>query len=157
MKTYTKTHSSKKVAEIHLGKIKARGGKATMKLITGGFLIEYSFPEKETGKKRQPASLTDKTVAKKSGIRLKEYNKLHPGTKKELKENIKPVKAKKYDVISPDGFSIRIGVPPFKSIEEREKYFEIWKKRFERQGYYSSNRGPIPLSELRNRCEWITL
>lgn len=71
MKTYTKTHSSKKVAEIHLAKIKKRGGKATMKPVKGGFQIEYYFP--------------DKVVAKKSGIRLKEYKKLHPDTKRELK------------------------------------------------------------------------
>lgn len=45
MKTYTKTHSSKKVADIHLAKIKKRGGNATIKPVKGGFQIDYSFPE----------------------------------------------------------------------------------------------------------------
>ncbi len=120
MKTYTKIHSSKKVAEIHLDKIKKRGGKATMKTVKGGFHIEYSFPEKKA------------TSEKKS------------------------LKKKKYDVISPDGFSIRIGVPPFNSIKERDEYFKMWKKRFEKQGYYSSVKyGRIHLADLADYCEWI--
>lgn len=113
MKTYTKTHSSKKVAEIHLAKIKKRGGKAIMKSAKGGFLIEYSFPEKKTGKK------------------------------------------KRYDIISPDGFSIRIGVDPFKTRAEGVKYFEKWQKRYEQQGYYSSNTGRIDLRDLEDYCEFI--
>ena len=64
---------------------------------------------------------------------------------------------KKYDVISPDGITIRIGVPPFKTIKAREEYFELWKKRFERQGYYSANNGRIRLEDLSKRCEWIEL
>ena len=64
---------------------------------------------------------------------------------------------KKYDVISPDGFSIRIGVPPFKSKEERDAYFEQWKKRYEAQGYYSSNSGRISLSDLESACGWIEI
>lgn len=112
MKTYTKTHSSKKVAEIHFKKIKSRGGNATMKPVKGGYHIEYSFPEEKGNKK-------------------------------------------KYDVISPDGFSIRIGVEPFKTKKEAIEYFEQWKKRYERQGYYSSNHGRIPLSDLEDECQWI--
>lgn len=129
MKTYTKTHSSKKVAEIHLEKIKKRGGKATMKPAKGGFLIEYSFPETKVSKKKSAVT----KIAQK-----------------------KPANTKKYDVISPDGFSIRIGVPPFKSIKERDAYFKMWKKRYERQGYYSSVKfGRIHLSDLADFCEWI--
>lgn len=116
MKTYTKTHSSKKVAEIHLDKIKKRGGKATMKPTKGGFLIEYSFPEAKVVKNKK----------------------------------------KKYDVISPDGFTIRIGVDPFNSIKERDKYFKMWKERFATQGYYSSVKfGRIHLADLTDFCEWI--
>lgn len=119
MKTYTKTHSSKKVADIHLQKIKKRGGKATMTTVKGGFRIEYSFPEK-----KEPTK--------------------------------KAVKKKKYDIISPDGFSIRIGVPPFNSIKERDEYFKMWKERFARQGYYSSvPYGRIPLADLADYCQWI--
>lgn len=114
MKTYTKTHNSKKVAEIHLKKIKDRGGKATITSVKGGFQISYSFPEKKA-------------------------------TTKKL-----------YDVISPDGFTIRIGVEPFKSMREAKKYFEIWKKRFESQGYYSSvKHGRIHLLDLEDFCEWV--
>ena len=114
MKTYTKTHSSKKVAEIHLTKIKKRGGKAIMKPVKGGFIIDYSFPEKQLSKK------------------------------------------KRYDVISPDGFSIRIGVEPFKSIKERDEYFKKWKDRYARQGYYSSvPYGRIPLEDLADYCQLI--
>ena len=116
MKTYTKTHSSKKVADIHLGKIKKRGGKATMKTVKGGFQIEYSFPEKKEEK---------------------------------------PSKKKRFDILSPDGFSIRIGVEPFKTREEGVKYFEKWKKRYEKQGYYSSNTGRIDLEDLSDYCEFV--
>jgi hypothetical protein len=85
-----------------------------MKPVKGGFLIEYSFPEKKDGKK------------------------------------------KRYDVISPDGFTIRIGVDPFKSIKERDEYFKMWKKRYEKQGYYSSVKfGRIHLADLADFCEWI--
>ncbi|MES2397634.1 MAG: hypothetical protein V4549_16610 [Bacteroidota bacterium] len=123
MKIYTKTHSNKKAAETHLQKIKNRGGKATMKLVKGGFHIEYSFPEKKEPSKKVTAS-----------------------------------KKKKYDVISPDGFSIRIGVPPFNSIKERDDYFKMWKERFARQGYYSSVKyGRIHLADLADYCEWIEL
>jgi len=63
---------------------------------------------------------------------------------------------KKYDVISPDGFSIRIGVPPFNSIKERDQYFKMWKERFAKQGYYSSVKyGRIHLADLADYCEWI--
>lgn len=65
-------------------------------------------------------------------------------------------KRKKYDVISPDGFTIRINVPLFKSLKERNEYFKMWKKRFEVQGYYSSvSHGHIDLRDLADYCEWI--
>lgn len=131
MKLYTKTHSSKRVAEIHLSKIKKRGGKATMKAVKGGYQIDYSFPEKKSSAKKT----TEKKVSKK-----------------------KPSRRKRYDVISPDGFSIRIHVPLFKSIKERDDYFKMWKKRFEHQGYYSSvPYGRIPLEDLADYCQWIEI
>lgn len=68
----------------------------------------------------------------------------------EKKEN----KKKLYDILSPDGFSIRIGVEPFKTRSEGVKYFKQWKKRFEKQGYYSSNNGRIDLEDLADYCEW---
>lgn len=51
----------------------------------------------------------------------------------------------KYDVLSPDNFSIsRYEV--YNSIDEAEKAFDQWLKRYEQQGYYSSVKyGKIPL------------
>lgn len=115
MKTYTKTHSSKKVAEIHLDKIEKRGGKASMKPVKGGFLIEYSFPEKKSQSKKQ----------------------------------------KRYDVLSPDGKTIRNNVPPFESLKARSEYFDNWKMQFARRGYWSPKKGLIPLSNLKENCKWI--
>lgn len=131
MKLYTKTHSSKRVAEIHLAKIKRRGGKATMKEVKGSYQIDYSFPDKKSSAK--------KTAEKKVSERT-------------------PTHKKRYDVISPDGISIRKGVPLFKSTKERDDYFKMWKKRFEHQGYYYSViYGRIPLEKLAHFCQWIEI
>lgn len=48
-------------------------------------------------------------------------------------KKVAKTKKKKYDVISPDGFTIRIGVPLFTSIKQRDEYFKMWKKRYEHQ------------------------
>jgi hypothetical protein len=62
--------------------------------------------------------------------------------------------ARKYDVISPDGFSInREGT--YSSKKKAREGFTEWAKNFERQGYYSSNRGRIPLDELADHCQLI--
>lgn len=63
---------------------------------------------------------------------------------------------KRFDVISPDGFSIHFS-DTYKSMEDAEKAFEVWKKRYEGQGYYSSNRGRIPLNELKDHCRFIEI
>ena len=63
---------------------------------------------------------------------------------------------KKYDVISPDGFSISF-TDTYGSVEKAKEAFEEWKKRFEAQGYYSSNRGRIPLDELEEHCTIVEL
>jgi hypothetical protein len=60
------------------------------------------------------------------------------------------------DVLSPDGFTIRIGVPPFKTMKESFQYFAKWAKRYKRKGYYSSNEyGRIHLEDLDRYCRWI--
>lgn len=64
------------------------------------------------------------------------------------------MKKQRYDVLSPDGFSIR-REGDFPSEKAREKYFLKWMKRFEHQGYYSSVNGRIPLDELREHCQFI--
>jgi len=60
-------------------------------------------------------------------------------------------KQKRYDILSPDGFSIFFD-KTYKTREEAMNAFFEWKKRYEQQGYYSSNRGKIPLDELEQHC-----
>lgn len=60
-----------------------------------------------------------------------------------------------YDILSPDGFTIRMpGVPLFKTREEGIANYQKWKKRFETQGYYSSSHGRILLVDLDDECTW---
>ncbi len=61
---------------------------------------------------------------------------------------------KTYIVLSPDGFPIHFS-DTYKSIEEAKKAIKEWKKNYERQGYYSSNRGRIDLNELEKYCEIV--
>jgi hypothetical protein len=61
---------------------------------------------------------------------------------------------KKFDILSPDGFAMYFD-KTFSTPEKAELGFKEWVKRFEHQGYYSSNRGRIPLSELREHCKLV--
>ncbi len=61
---------------------------------------------------------------------------------------------KRWDVISPDGFSIH-PTDTYSSMEEAKEKFKEWAKRYERQGYYSSNNGRIPLDELESYCQFV--
>ena len=63
-------------------------------------------------------------------------------------------KQKRYDILSPDGFSIFFD-KTYKTKEDAMTHFFEWKKRYERQGYYSANFGRIPLDELEQHCELI--
>ena len=64
---------------------------------------------------------------------------------------------KKYDVLSPDGFSIH-PVDTYTSIKKARKAFEEWKKNYEHQGYYSSVRyGRIPLVDLEDYVQLIEI
>jgi len=60
-------------------------------------------------------------------------------------------------VLSPDGITIEFGSFCYKNMEDAKKAFERWKNRFEQQGYYSSNKGRIPLDELEKYCEFKTV
>lgn len=63
----------------------------------------------------------------------------------------------KFDVISPDGFSIHFS-DTYKSKREAMTAFQEWKKGYERQGYYSSVKyGRIPLDELENYCQIVKI
>ena len=63
---------------------------------------------------------------------------------------------KKYEVLSPDGFTIEFDRPYYTSKEKAFEAFDKWKKRYEVQGYYSSNNGRISLDELENYCTFKT-
>lgn len=55
----------------------------------------------------------------------------------------------KYQVLSPDGFTIEFDKPHYPSKKKAFDAFDKWKKRYEVQGYYSSNEyGRIPLEDL---------
>jgi len=56
-----------------------------------------------------------------------------------------------YDVISPDGISISID-EQWDNVNDAQKALTKWIKRYETQGYYSSNQGRIPLNELESYC-----
>jgi hypothetical protein len=56
----------------------------------------------------------------------------------------------KYEVLSPDGFTIEFDRPYYTSKEKAFEAFDKWKERYRNQGYYSSNNGRIPLEELEN-------
>ena len=65
-------------------------------------------------------------------------------------------KKKQFDVLSPDGFPIHFS-NTYPTKEEAMNAFFEWKKQYERQGYYSSNKGRIPLDELEIHCEIIEI
>jgi hypothetical protein len=67
-------------------------------------------------------------------------------------------KAKKYQVLSPDGFTIEIDHWSYTSKKKMMEAYDRWAKRYEVQGYYSSSSyGRIPLNELINYCTFKTL
>lgn len=64
--------------------------------------------------------------------------------------------SKKFYILSPDGISIECE-KTYSSISEAKEAFNNWKKRYERQGYYSSNRGRISLDELEDNCTFVEI
>lgn len=68
--------------------------------------------------------------------------------------NMKKRNEKSYDVISPDGFSIHL-TDTYPTKKAAWDAFEEWKKGYEAQGYYSSNRGRIPLEDLADFCSLV--
>ena len=64
-------------------------------------------------------------------------------------------KRKKYDVLSPDGISIH-PTDTYSSMKKAVAAFKEWKKRYETQGYYSSNDfGRIHLDDLIDFCQFV--
>jgi hypothetical protein len=68
---------------------------------------------------------------------------------------MKKAKKQKFDILSPDGFSIFPG-RTYTTDEEIEKGLEEWKERFKTQGYYSTcrhgQREQIALEDLADEC-----
>ena len=62
----------------------------------------------------------------------------------------------KYDVLSPDGFSIE-REKVYQSKQEALKALNTWMDRYAHQGYYSSMGRRIPLSELEENCEIVLI
>ncbi len=63
----------------------------------------------------------------------------------------------KYAVISPDGFTIE-RTESYKTQKQAMDAFELFKKRYESQGYYSSmDYGRIPLDDLADYCQFLTI
>ena len=65
-------------------------------------------------------------------------------------------KAVRHNVLSPDGFAID-RVKTYGTREKAEKALDKWVKRYEQQGYYSSNNGRIPLDELKSCCKFVEI
>lgn len=58
-----------------------------------------------------------------------------------------------FNILSPDG--ITISPTSFPTPYDAWQGFNKWKKRFEKQGYYSSNNGPIEMAKLKRYCKLI--
>ena len=146
MKTYSKIHTNKKAADTHLARIKSRGGTATMTTRADSYKIEYTFPEKVVKE-------WTKNKTSRSTIEITKQNK-QQGTEKDKNARVK----KLYDVLSPDGKTIRKpGDPPFTTLKARQAYFDQWKDQHHRHGYWSPNKGSIIANKLRRYCKFITL
>jgi hypothetical protein len=62
---------------------------------------------------------------------------------------------KKYQVISPDGFTIEYEHPYYTSKKKAIAAFEKWRERYVKQGYYSSSRfGVLELKDLEQYCDF---
>jgi hypothetical protein len=60
----------------------------------------------------------------------------------------------KFQVLSPDGFTIERDKAYYRTFNEAVDAFIIWKERFRVQGYYSSNSGRITLDDLKDYCQF---
>jgi hypothetical protein len=64
----------------------------------------------------------------------------------------------KYQILSPDGFTIERDMIGYPSRKKAMEAFNQWKERYKQQGYYSStNHGRIDLLDLEDFCQFITL
>jgi len=64
----------------------------------------------------------------------------------------------KYQILSPDGFTIEMDKQYYKSQKEALNSLTNWIERYRMQGYYSSRMyGRINLSEIKDYCQFIKL
>jgi hypothetical protein len=64
----------------------------------------------------------------------------------------------KYQILSPDGFTIEMDKAYYKSQKQALNSLTNWIERYRMQGYYSSRMyGRIDLSEIKNYCQFIKL
>ena len=61
-----------------------------------------------------------------------------------------------YDVMSPDGISIN-RMKTYGTVEEAGEALDNFVKKYEAQGYYSSNHGKISVEQLAFHCNLITI
>ena len=65
-------------------------------------------------------------------------------------------KSKKYQVLSPDGFSIDFNILYYRSLKQAKESLNNWIDRYKIQGYYSSSKfGRIDLIDLKDYCYLI--
>lgn len=72
----------------------------------------------------------------------------------------KSLKEIEFTIHSPDGFSIyceTYKAPGTNYLVSIKEIFDEWKRRYTRQGYYSSNTGRIQLDELHKHCTFIQI
>ena len=68
------------------------------------------------------------------------------------------MKNRKYQILSPDGFTIDFNVNYYRSIKQAKQSFKTWLERYKTQGYYSSTKyGRIDLIDLEDYCQLIEL
>jgi hypothetical protein len=65
-------------------------------------------------------------------------------------------KVQKFRILSPDGFDIRMDKHTFTKKQVPQE-LENFVKRYERQGYYSSNRGRIDLEDIADYCSVVPI
>jgi len=63
------------------------------------------------------------------------------------------MKQKRYQVLSPDGFTLEREVFSYPSKKKAMEAFKNWKENYKRQGYYSSVKyGRINIDDLHDYC-----
>ncbi len=84
------------------------------------------------------------------------WNVKYHSQKQNVKTYIMSEVQQQYQALSPDGFDLFNG-ERYNSTQEAEQAYHTWARRYNTQGYYSSNKGRIPLDELRDHCKIIPI